>query len=325
MPWHVAKSGSCPDSKPWAVVKNSDGTVEGCHASEADAKKQMAALYASEENRMPEAEQFTQLERFYVVSPIEKVDVRDSSANHDNTWTMAGYAAVFNQQTTAFDNGFERMTVQIDPHAFDRVLSEQQFDKPEGVVHFNFGHDMSTAVAATDVPRGEPGSLELSKDDYGFRFLARVSRDDPDGVRMAAKMRSGVVKQASFAFVAARNQFTQIENEDGPYEQHRRILEMQSIHDVCAAPQGLFHQTKSQLQTYAKLLGQPDLSGGQHRQPDSGGENAVNPAGGGGDITPPNDWPPAWVEEKYRPHGRRRQPFAVDKAKGASDVRTGHN
>lgn len=48
MPWHVAKSAECPDSKPWAVIKDSDGTVEGCHETEADANDQMKALYANE-------------------------------------------------------------------------------------------------------------------------------------------------------------------------------------------------------------------------------------------------------------------------------------
>jgi HK97 family phage prohead protease len=48
MPWHVAKSGSCPTSKPYAVIKDSDQSVVACHATEASAKKQVAALYANE-------------------------------------------------------------------------------------------------------------------------------------------------------------------------------------------------------------------------------------------------------------------------------------
>ena len=48
MPWHVTKSSKCPDSKPWAVVKDTDGSIVACHASEGSAKKQMAALYANE-------------------------------------------------------------------------------------------------------------------------------------------------------------------------------------------------------------------------------------------------------------------------------------
>lgn len=49
MPWHkVEGHADCPSDKPWAVVKDADGEVEGCHASEGDADSQIAALYASE-------------------------------------------------------------------------------------------------------------------------------------------------------------------------------------------------------------------------------------------------------------------------------------
>lgn len=49
MPWHVVQNHSeCPTSRPWAVVKDDDGAVEGCHASEGDADDQLAALYAAE-------------------------------------------------------------------------------------------------------------------------------------------------------------------------------------------------------------------------------------------------------------------------------------
>lgn len=49
MPWHKVRDHSdCPASRPIAVVKDSDGAVEGCHASEDDADDQLAALYAAE-------------------------------------------------------------------------------------------------------------------------------------------------------------------------------------------------------------------------------------------------------------------------------------
>lgn len=49
VPWHTVNGhASCPASRPWAVVKDADGEVEGCHASEQEANDQMAALYASE-------------------------------------------------------------------------------------------------------------------------------------------------------------------------------------------------------------------------------------------------------------------------------------
>lgn len=49
MPWHKVHGHSeCPGGKPWAVVKDTDGSVAGCHATEGDADDQLAALYAAE-------------------------------------------------------------------------------------------------------------------------------------------------------------------------------------------------------------------------------------------------------------------------------------
>lgn len=52
MPWHKVKGhSSCPSNRPWAVVKDSDGSVTGCHSSESSADAQLAALYAGETNK----------------------------------------------------------------------------------------------------------------------------------------------------------------------------------------------------------------------------------------------------------------------------------
>jgi hypothetical protein len=48
MPYTVSKGHGCPDSKPWAVVKETDGSRMGCHPSAEAARKQQAALYANE-------------------------------------------------------------------------------------------------------------------------------------------------------------------------------------------------------------------------------------------------------------------------------------
>lgn len=49
MPWHISEGhGDCPDSRPFAVVKDDDGSVEGCHSTRDAAESQLAALYASE-------------------------------------------------------------------------------------------------------------------------------------------------------------------------------------------------------------------------------------------------------------------------------------
>lgn len=52
MPWHVDKSDRCPASKPWAVIKDSDGSVTACHTSRGAALAQLAALYAQEGKEM---------------------------------------------------------------------------------------------------------------------------------------------------------------------------------------------------------------------------------------------------------------------------------
>lgn len=53
MPWHVGTSDDCPPSEPFAVIKDSDGSVEGCHETREAAEAQMRALYASEKAMRP--------------------------------------------------------------------------------------------------------------------------------------------------------------------------------------------------------------------------------------------------------------------------------
>lgn len=59
VPWHtVHNHAECPDDKPWAVVKDADGSVAGCHESEAAADEQLAALYASESEAVVTTSEF---------------------------------------------------------------------------------------------------------------------------------------------------------------------------------------------------------------------------------------------------------------------------
>lgn len=49
MPYHVAANhAQCPISRPFAVVKDADGQVMGCHPSQKAADDHMAALYAND-------------------------------------------------------------------------------------------------------------------------------------------------------------------------------------------------------------------------------------------------------------------------------------
>jgi HK97 family phage prohead protease len=214
----------------------------------------------------------------YCIAPITHIDVRDSTGTDDGSWTMSGYAAVFNQETVLYDGSFVRIKEIIDAGAFNSVLAEQPMTSPEGVVHLNIGHDMNRAVAATDVDG--IGGLQLAADSHGLHFLARVDREDPDGIAMAVKMRRGVIKQASFAFTVAKSQWLTTENDDGPDEDLRTILEMKHLYDVCSCAQGAYPQTVSQLRSMAAAIGQPAGAGGQPRQPNMGGASDVSPSKG---------------------------------------------
>lgn len=48
VPWHKVHNHSGCNEGQWAVVKDSDGSVAGCHGTESEADSQLAALYASE-------------------------------------------------------------------------------------------------------------------------------------------------------------------------------------------------------------------------------------------------------------------------------------
>lgn len=54
MPYKIATGSSKCDSKPFAVIKEDDGHLMGCHETRDDALRQMAALYASERHGMSE-------------------------------------------------------------------------------------------------------------------------------------------------------------------------------------------------------------------------------------------------------------------------------
>jgi hypothetical protein len=53
VPYEVIQNhDECPDDSSWGVVKIADGELMGCHATEAEAQDQIAALYAEEEGEM---------------------------------------------------------------------------------------------------------------------------------------------------------------------------------------------------------------------------------------------------------------------------------
>ena len=116
-------------------------------------------------------------------SPVP-VEYRESGAG-SNYKTITGYAAVWNRMSEDL-GGFREI---IAPGAFTRALERGD------TIKLLYDHDSATAMASTD-----NGTLELREDETGLHVWARVDMSDPDVQRVAAKLRSGVVDQMSFAF-----------------------------------------------------------------------------------------------------------------------------
>lgn len=71
MPWHIENDN--PGCNGYAVVKDEDGEVEGCHRTQAQAQRQVDALYASENDMTDRA----------VLPPIVVTDI-DGTILDDN-------------------------------------------------------------------------------------------------------------------------------------------------------------------------------------------------------------------------------------------------
>lgn len=196
------------------------------------------------ETHAPAAERAFRL----AVTPIRDVVVRDASGTGDGSWTIEGYAAVYEQETTLWDGRWFRLREVIARGAFTNVLT--QVNAGNDLVHLNFGHDMNTSVAATNVTG--IGGLELDEDFHGLRFFARVDVDDPHAQMLAVKMRRGVVAQASFAFTIADEEIAEVNTlDDGRDDELWQINEIAHLYDVCACPQGAYPQTEAHVRSLA--------------------------------------------------------------------------
>jgi HK97 family phage prohead protease len=239
----------------------------------------MSALTTSNTNR---------LFRF-ALAPIRDLQVRDATGTGDGSWTIEGYAAVYEQETVLWDGRWFRMREEIARDAFTNGAEMgrsvmERIDSGEERVHLNYVHEMASAVAATDVTG--VGALELQSDFHGLRFFARVDPDDPDAQRMAVKMRRGVVRQASFAFTIAREELVEETVSDrGQMDEKWRILEIGHLFDVCVCAQGAYPQTESFLRSLAaSYLGRADTAsaGRDHRTDD----RPASTSAGGAHIAP---------------------------------------
>ncbi len=113
------------------------------------------------------------------------VDAPELRAEGD-ALSLSGYAAVFNTLSQNLGGFVE----QVDPSAFDGTLS-----RSERNVLGAWNHNLDTLLATT-----ESGTLVLATDERGLSYSMQLDPSDPDAQRVAAKVRSGMVRGSSFSF-----------------------------------------------------------------------------------------------------------------------------
>lgn len=209
MPWHI--DGDHPDCGGWAVVKDSDGTVEGCHDSLQEAHAQMAALYASEEDsRMTTTADLRRMEATLrdgaraaaagrpdgVHERVHTIEARQDG-HHGDGLSLTGYITVFNQVERIRD-WLGEYDEQIAPEAFDRTLEQRG---PERVrMQFDHGFDFLFG----ELPIGT--WHEMTPDETGLYGTGRLL-DTWHTVPIRAAIESGAVSGMSFRFQVKREEW----------------------------------------------------------------------------------------------------------------------
>lgn len=186
---------------------------------------------------------FSETELRTVEVPVHDLQIRESGSG-DGSRVVEGYASVFDTETTLYEGMRYRWTETIARGAFDSVLAKA----PD--VHLNLGHDMNRAIARTKAP-GPIGKLELSVDDTGLKFYARLNPDDPDVQALASKMDLGIMDQCSFAFRVKSSGITNVTttDADGFTTDADTITEISELYDVCVCAQGAYPTTSAALRT----------------------------------------------------------------------------
>lgn len=141
----------------------------------------------------------------------QPVEVRE---NDDGTVTVAGYAAVFDEEADIA--GIFREVIR--PGAFRNAISRGDD------VTFNWDHNDRYLFARTS-----SGTLRVAEDSRGLRIESTLDGTDPDVRRIVPKMKRGDLSKMSFAF--SMDGGTQRWASSGDVEL-REVIEVGALRDV---------------------------------------------------------------------------------------------
>lgn len=126
---------------------------------------------------------------------------------------LEGYASVFNSEAV-IGGRFREM---IAPGAFARALKEG-----DDVVAL-FNHNPDSVIGRTS-----NGTLRLSEDAHGLKYVVDLNPDDPDAQRVLAKVRRGDVVASSFAFSVVKEDVQRKAGDELPL----RVIQDVKLYDV---------------------------------------------------------------------------------------------
>jgi HK97 family phage prohead protease len=117
------KDDRCSDAKPWGVVAKT-GELVACHATQDDAKKQQAALYANEAKSMttPDPSISERPPRDGVRAVFPGVELRAAEDGDSGLGLLSGHLAVFNRWTEIDSTWEGHFMERIAETAFSRTI-----------------------------------------------------------------------------------------------------------------------------------------------------------------------------------------------------------
>jgi HK97 family phage prohead protease len=194
MPWSIeADHPSCPAAEPFAVVKDEDAEVVGCHVSEQAAQRQVAALYAAEggsgnagRSQRPDPVPYA---RSWALDDIEILRTADGFSDGR---TVSAYAAVFDRATEITDQHGHYMEV-IARTAFNRQIG---LGLERVGVYYHHGLTIhGTPSELGSVPIGSP--VTIVPDRKGLRTVTRFNAS-PLAESVLEAIRHGDIRGYSF-------------------------------------------------------------------------------------------------------------------------------
>lgn len=168
-----------------------------------------------------------QIERRVVSGPVE---TRKTEAG---ATILEGYAAVFNQETV-IGSWFREV---IEAGAFKDAIASDD-------VRALFNHDPNIVLGRTT-----NNTLALTEDDHGLRYTITLNPNDPDAVRVGAKVERGDVSQSSFAFSMESSDDEAWDFGEKGKLPLRRIRRVSPLYDVSAVTYPAYEGTEVSART----------------------------------------------------------------------------